>query len=55
VPGARLKVVEVAPFNATMTVEVGGARVTLGDPVSAVIRVRPPAQRPQPAAGRSVS
>jgi DtxR family Mn-dependent transcriptional regulator len=55
VPGARLKVVEVAPFNATMTVEVGGARVTLGDPVSAVIRVRPPPQRLQPAAERRVS
>ena len=41
VPGTRLKVVEVAPFNATITVEVDGARVTLGDPVSAVICVRP--------------
>jgi len=42
VPGARLKVVEVARFNATMTVEVEGSRVTVGDPVSAVIRVRAP-------------
>jgi DtxR family Mn-dependent transcriptional regulator len=42
VPGARLKVVEVAPFNATMTVDVDGRRVIVGDPVSAVIRVRPP-------------
>jgi DtxR family Mn-dependent transcriptional regulator len=43
VPGARLKVEEVAPFNATMTVDVDGTRVILGDRVSAVIRVRPPA------------
>jgi DtxR family transcriptional regulator, iron-dependent repressor len=42
VPGTRLKVVEVAPFNATITVEVDRTRVTLGDPVSAVISVRPP-------------
>jgi DtxR family Mn-dependent transcriptional regulator len=42
VPGARLKVEEVAPFNATMTVDVDGTRVILGDRVSAVIRVRPP-------------
>ena len=43
VPGAHLKVEEVASFNATMTVDVDGARVILGDRVSAVIRVRPPA------------
>ena len=42
VPGAHLKVEEVASFNATMTVDVDGARVILGDRVTAVIRVRPP-------------
>ncbi len=47
VPGARLKVVEVAPVNATMTVDVGEAQVTVGDRVSALIRVRPPGRRPE--------
>ena len=42
VPGARLNVLEVTPSNATMTVDVDGTRVTVGDPVSAVIRVQPP-------------
>lgn len=42
VPGARLNVLEVTPSNATMAVDVDGTRVTVGDPVSAVIRVRPP-------------
>jgi len=51
VPGTRLKVVEVAPFNATMTVEVDGNRVTLGDPVSAVIGVRPLDQSPRSVRG----
>jgi DtxR family Mn-dependent transcriptional regulator len=46
VPSARLKVLEVTPFNATMTVEVEGTPVAVGDPVSAVIRVRPPARNP---------
>jgi len=45
VPGARLRIAEVTPSNATMTVEVDDTRVTVGDPVSAVIRVRPPAPR----------
>lgn len=42
VPGARVKVVEVAHFNATMALDVDGTSVTVGDPVSAMIRVRPP-------------
>lgn len=40
VPGVRLKVVEVAPYNATITVEVDGTRVTLGMPTAAVIHIR---------------
>jgi DtxR family Mn-dependent transcriptional regulator len=51
VPGTRLKVVEVAPFNATMTVEVDGNRVTLGDPVSAVIGIRPLDKSPRSVRG----
>lgn len=50
VPGARLNVVEVTPSNATMTVDVDGTHVTVGDPVSAVIRVRPPVRGDQTAA-----
>jgi DtxR family Mn-dependent transcriptional regulator len=42
VPGARLRVVEVAPYNATITVELDGTRVALGMPVAAVIHVRKP-------------
>ena len=38
IPGARLKV--VAPYNATVTVELGGTRVVLGMPAAAVIHVR---------------
>ena len=53
VPGARLKVVEVTPSNATMTVEVDGARVTVGDRVSALIRVRPPVRGSRTAASPS--
>lgn len=53
VPGARLKVLEVTPSNATMTVDVDGARVTVGDPVSAVIRVRPPVRGSRGAEGAS--
>ena len=53
VPGARLNVLEVTPSNATMTVEVEGARVTVGDRVSAVIRVRPPAGGSRTAASPS--
>jgi DtxR family Mn-dependent transcriptional regulator len=49
VPGARLNVVEVTPSNATMTVDVDGTRVTVGDRVSAVIRVRPPVRGQQSA------
>ena len=53
VPGARLKVVEVTPSNATMTVEVDGARVTVGDRVSALIRVRSPVRGSRTAASPS--
>jgi DtxR family Mn-dependent transcriptional regulator len=42
VPGARLKVVEVAPYNATVTVELDGTRVALGMPAAAAIYVRKP-------------
>ena len=40
VPGARLKVVEVAPYNATITVKLDGSRVALGMTTAAVIHVR---------------
>ena len=42
VPGGELNVVEVAPFNSTITVEpVGGDRVTLGLPAARQLRVYP--------------
>lgn len=42
VPGAHLKVVEVAPYNATITVRLDGTRVALGMTTAAVIHVREP-------------
>ena len=42
VPGGELNVVEVAPFNSTITVEpVGGDQVTLGLPAARQLRVYP--------------
>ena len=56
VPGAMLSVVDVAPYNSTIAVRVGGRDVTLGTPAAENLRVvvEPPA-RPLPrstAAGR---
>jgi Fe2+ transport system protein FeoA len=42
-PGARLRVVEVASYNQTMTVEVDGRRVVLGLPAADNLRVLEPA------------
>ncbi len=39
-PGARLRVVEVASYNSTITVEVNGQRVVLGLPAAAGLGVR---------------
>jgi Fe2+ transport system protein FeoA len=39
VPGARLKVREVAPYNSTMTVELDGRSVTLGVPAAENLRI----------------
>jgi DtxR family Mn-dependent transcriptional regulator len=39
-PGKRLRVVEVASYNSTMTVEVEGRRVVLGLPAAQELRVR---------------
>jgi DtxR family Mn-dependent transcriptional regulator len=47
-PGARLKVLEVAAYNSTMTVEIGGVSVTLGMPAAESLRIvveRPAAVR----------
>jgi len=45
VPGARVKVLEVAPYNSTVTVAINGANVTLGMPAAENLRivVAPPA------------
>lgn len=44
-PGAPVRVLEVAIYNSTMAVEVGGKRVVLGIPAAECLRVRksPPA------------
>jgi DtxR family Mn-dependent transcriptional regulator len=42
-PGIWLRVVEVASYNSTMTVEVNGQRVVLGLPAAGCLRVRDPA------------
>ncbi|OGO51916.1 MAG: hypothetical protein A2148_04510 [Chloroflexi bacterium RBG_16_68_14] len=39
-PGIRLRVVEVASYNSTMTVEANGRRVVLGLPAAECLRVR---------------
>lgn len=39
VPGARLKVLEVASYNSTMTVEIGGANVIIGIPAAEQLRI----------------
>ena len=42
-PGTQLRVVEVASYNSTMTVEVDGRKVVLGLPAAECVRVRVPA------------
>ena len=39
VPGARLKVLEVASYNSTITVAINGATVTLGMPAAENLRI----------------
>lgn len=39
VPGARLKVIDVAAYNSTMTVEIGGREITLGMPAAENLRI----------------
>ncbi len=39
VPGAELKVTEVASYNSTITVEIGGRSVTLGMPAAENLRI----------------
>jgi DtxR family Mn-dependent transcriptional regulator len=39
VPGASLRVTEVAAYNSTITVEVAGRAVTLGTPAAQNLRV----------------
>jgi DtxR family Mn-dependent transcriptional regulator len=39
VPGALLKVIEVAAYNSTMTVSIGGREVTLGMPAAENLRI----------------
>lgn len=48
VPGARVKVKDVAPYNSTITVEVGGRDVTLGMVAAENLRIviEPPAMTP---------
>ena len=40
VPGTRIEVVEIASYNSTITVEIGGRRVVLGLPAAERLRVR---------------
>ena len=42
-PGTKVRVVEVATFNSTMTIEVGGRSVVLGIPAAECVRVLEPA------------
>jgi DtxR family Mn-dependent transcriptional regulator len=42
-PGTRIRVIEVASYNSTMTVEVEGRRVVLGLPAAESLRVLDPA------------
>lgn len=42
-PGTRIRVVEVASYNSTMTVEVEGRQVVLGKPAAESLRVLDPA------------
>jgi DtxR family Mn-dependent transcriptional regulator len=46
VPGARLRVLDVAPYNSTMTVAINGRTVTVGMPAAENLRivVEPPAR-----------
>ena len=46
VPGAQLRVIDVAPYNSTIAVSVGGRDVTLGMPAAENLRVvvEPPAK-----------
>jgi DtxR family Mn-dependent transcriptional regulator len=39
VPGAHLKVVDVAPYNSTISVDIGGRNVTLGMPAAENLRI----------------
>ncbi|HEY8172498.1 MAG TPA: FeoA domain-containing protein, partial [Dehalococcoidia bacterium] len=39
VPGAELRVTDVAAYNSTITVEVGGRSVTLGMPAAENLRI----------------
>ncbi|MBI4571096.1 MAG: metal-dependent transcriptional regulator, partial [Chloroflexi bacterium] len=39
-PGTRIRVVEVAAFNSTMTLEVNGRQVVMGLPAAESLRVR---------------
>lgn len=41
-PGTWIRVVEVASYNSTMTIEVDGRRVVLGIPAAECVRVRVP-------------
>ena len=52
-PGTRLRVVEVASFNSTMTIEVDGRRVVLGIPAAECVRVLDPASATQGAAAKA--
>lgn len=43
VPGAKLRVTEVASYNSTVTVDVEGRQVVLGTPAASTVRVLDPA------------
>jgi DtxR family Mn-dependent transcriptional regulator len=45
-PGVSLKVVEVASYNATMTIDIGGKSIVLGLPAAENVRVVDPAGTP---------
>ena len=51
-PGATLRVVEVASYNATLTIEIDGKSVVVGMPAAEFVRVRDPAGVPGRRSGR---
>lgn len=54
-PGTRLRVIEVASYNSTMTIDLDGREVVLGMPAAECVRVLDPAGTPQSAPAQAAS